>query len=172
MKKLIMTLLGVLMTLPMFSRDFEFLYKGQRLTYTILDEEACTCQTKAGWEDSTSVNAGHSVGGDVTIPSTVKFEGKDYTVVAIGAYSFYYCDLITSVTLSSSVKEIGSCAFSRCSGLTSFIIPDGVSMIKSGTFSQCTGLTSVSIPDSVTEIGAYAFSTCTGLTSITIPPFV
>ena len=48
-------------------------------------------------------------------------------------------------------------AFYWCSMLTSVTIPDSVTAIGGYAFYNCTGLTSVTIPDSVTSIGNRAF---------------
>ena len=37
--------------MPLHARDFTYTYEGQTITYTVLDEEAKTCATKAGGYD-------------------------------------------------------------------------------------------------------------------------
>ena len=90
------------------------------------------------------------------------------TVTSIGAYAFYSCSGLTSVTIGNSVTSIGENAFQGCSGLTSVTIPDSVTSIRGDAFSGCTGLTSIIIPDSVTSIGNKAFGYCSGITSIIV----
>ena len=80
--------------------------------------------------------------GDVVIPSNVTFEGVTYTVVAIGS-AFYNSNLMTSITIPSSVTSIGGNAFYQCIGLTSINIPSSVTSIGNNAFSGCTGLTSI-----------------------------
>ena len=87
----------------------------------------------------------------------------------LGAYVFYGCIGLTSLSIPSSVASIGSSAFSGCSSLTSLSIPSSVASIGSSAFYNCIGLTSLSIPFGVTSIGAYAFYGCSGLTSLTLP---
>ena len=48
---------------------------------------------------------------EVNIPATVKINGKDYNVTAIGNKAFYNYNMIESVTIPKSVKSIGSSAF-------------------------------------------------------------
>lgn len=56
MKKALLMLLGALLALPSLARDFTYTYEGQTLTYTVLDEEAKTCATKAvGCQSMTDV---------------------------------------------------------------------------------------------------------------------
>jgi hypothetical protein len=90
------------------------------------------------------------------------------SVTSIGESAFFYCNVLTSVTIPEGVKNIGENAFYGCSGLTSVTIPDGVTSIDEYAFDRCTGLTSVTISESVTSIGDYAFESCTGLQSFEV----
>ena len=88
---------------------------------------------------------------------------------AVGAFAFYGCNALTSMTLSDRVTAIGKYAFYNCSGLSSIPIPDGVTAIEDSTFYGCSSLTSVTLPDAVTSIGESVFRKCSSLTSATIP---
>ena len=90
----------------------------------------------------------------------------------IGAYAFYGCSSLTSLTLPSNVTKIGESAFEGCSGLTSLTLPSSVTSIGSSAFHGCSGLASLTLPSSVTSIGWSAFSGCSGLTSLTLPSSV
>ena len=107
--------------------------------------------------------------GDVTIPASITYNGKTYSVTSIGNEAFEDCGGLTSVTIPNSVTSIGYGAFSGCSGLTSVTIGNGVTSIVDYAFYGCSGLTSITIPNSVTSIGIFAFSGCSSLTSVTIP---
>ena len=98
--------------------------------------------------------------GSVTIPETVSYNGKVYSVTSIGDEAFRYCRGLISVTIPNSVTSIGYYAFDSCSGLTSVTIPNSVTSIGGGAFSDCSGLTSVTIPNSVKIIGYRAFYDC------------
>ena len=111
-------------------------------------------------------------GGDISIPSTVEYDSKTYSVTGIQDSAFQGCTSLTSVSIPDSVTSIGIGAFYGCSGLTSIDIPDGVTIIQDETFYGCSGLISIDIPDGVTYIGEGAFYGCTGLTSIDIPDSV
>ena len=115
----------------------------------------------------TSKNSYYS--GDITIPSTVTYNGINYSVTSIGDEAFEYCRGLTSITIPNSVTSIGDYVFYGCRGLTSITIPNSVTSIGNFAFGSCSGLTSVTIPNSVTSIGTSAFENCRGLTSITIP---
>lgn len=95
--------------------------------------------------------------GEVTIPSTVSYDGNTYSVTSIAA-AFSTCSNLTSIIIPASVKNIGGSAFKYCSNLTSVTIPDGVTSIGSEAFLECTSLTSIILPESVTSIEFSAFS--------------
>lgn len=114
-------------------------------------------------------NSFNHYSGDITIPETIVYGGKSYSVTAIGASAFRDCSELTYVNLPNSVTSIGHHAFYNCSGLTNIIIPNSVTSISEGTFKNCIGLTNMSIPNSVTSIEKEAFSGCIGLTNFTIP---
>ena len=160
-QKAILLLLSLIASnLPAFARDFEYTYEGQTLTYTVLDEEAKTCETKQGCK----------VSGELVIPSTATDEsGKTYTVTTIGRYAFASCDGLTGgLTIPNSVISIGDAAFWNCSGFTgSLTIGNSVISIGSNAFEGCSGFTGdLTIPESVSSIGTYAFYDCIGLKSI------
>ena len=123
------------------------------------------------------------------------------TATSIGAYAFYGCTDLTSVTIPSSVQSVWNHAFDGCTSLTSVTINSNavasaeygvssnlntrfgnqvtsctfgpeVTAIGKYAFYYCTGMTEVTIPSSVQTIGADAFHGCTGFTSLTIPSSV
>ena len=67
--------------------------------------------------------------GDIVIPTTVDYEGTEYSVTSIGEWAFYYCSSLTSVTIPNSVTTIGNYAFNECTSLTSVTIPNSVTTI-------------------------------------------
>ena len=50
--------------------------------------------------------------GAVTIPASVSYSGKTYSVTSIGLSAFEYCSGLTSVVIPNSVTTIRSSAFS------------------------------------------------------------
>lgn len=158
-KTLLLLLLTLLSATSTTARDFTYTHEGQTLTYTVIDEEAKTCETTQG--DPCTENA-HSISGSLTIPRSA----SGYTVTTIGNYSFYRCYDLTELTIPTSVDDIGNLAFHSCFGLTSVTLP--VSYIGSNAFGSCSGLTSVTFTG-VRSIGNYAFENCSALTSVYIP---
>ena len=84
--------------------------------------------------------------GNLTIPSSVTYNGKTYSVTSIEHDAFYGCTGLTSVTIPNSVTSIGDTAFGKCSGLTgTLIIPNSVTSIGTHPFASCTGITEINV---------------------------
>ena len=146
-----------------FAYDFSAVApSGQTLYYKIVHGGAQVTSQNDDYFNYTTFTA-----GDLTIPSSVTYNGITYSVTSIGNNAFECCAL-TSVTIPNSVINIGDGAFNRCYGLASVTIPNSVTSIGSHAFTWCTDLTSVTIPNSVTSIGFNPFSWCDSLTSITV----
>ncbi len=161
MKKLLFTLLALLMAVPsLWAQDFEV----NGIYYNITDE---TNKTVAVTFLGNSNNYSY-YSGRVVIPERVYYNGTTYSVTEIGSAAFRNCSRLTSITIPNSVTTIGSYAFLNCSGLTSITIPNSVTTIGHEAFSACSGLTSVTIPASVTTIGSLAFCYCSSLIEIHI----
>ena len=107
--------------------------------------------------------------GNVTIPSSITYQGETYTVATIGRQAFYKSNELASVVIPNSVTFIDEGAFESCPNLTTVNIPNGITTISSTTFNGCSSLSSITIPNSVTTIGNSAFYGCSTLTSINIP---
>ena len=155
MKKLFLSLLTVLLPLVAFADAVEIDGIYYILAFDYKEAEVTSNPNKYS--------------GSVIIPSSVSYEGVEYSVTSIGNYAFWHCSSLSSINLPNSVTRIGSGAFSNCTSLTSFIIPNSVTRIGSSAFSNCTSLTSFIIPNSVTRIENNTFTSCSSLTSVTIP---
>ncbi len=59
--------------------------------------------------------------GAITIPSTVSYNGVNYTVTTIGGWAFDGCSNLSMVTISDSVSLIRNSAFTGCSQLDTVI---------------------------------------------------
>ncbi|MBR2293551.1 MAG: leucine-rich repeat protein [Clostridia bacterium] len=105
------------------------------------------------------------VGTDTALTLPETYNGESYQ---IGAYAFYRCECLTSVTIPNSVTSIGSNAFNGCSSLTAITIPNSVVRIEWEAFCYCSSLKNVTIGTGVKYIGLRAFMR-TDLESIVLP---
>ena len=151
---------------PSFAHDFEV----DGFYYNITNETEKS--VAVSYKGSSISEVENEYTGCISIPESISYNSKTYSVTSIGYAAFYKCSGLTSVTIPNSVTSIGSSAFRGCTGLTSVTIPNSVISIGNYAFQDCPGLTSVTIPDSVTSIGNDAFHGCTGLTSVIIPNLV
>ena len=112
--------------------------------------------------------------GNITLPSSVTYNGTNYSVTAIGNYAFFGCSGLTgSLTFPNTITTIGVNAFTSCSGFTgSLTLTNHVTGIGANAFDGCNFTGSLVIPNSMTSIGYYAFNGCGGFTSLIIPASV
>lgn len=80
---------------------------------------------------------------NLSIPSTISYNGETYTVTKIGRDAFKNCGNFTSVTLPVSLEVIDDYAFYSCTGISSITIPENVTLFNESVFTGCTSLTSV-----------------------------
>lgn len=97
--------------------------------------------------------------GKVTIPSTITYNGKTYTVTQISSQAFGGCTELTDVVIPSTVTRIGNGAFANCPSLKTItvswntpVIVDA-SILDNDTYSH----TSLIIPDGT--LAAYSITT-------------
>ena len=109
--------------------------------------------------------------GDITIPETVTFEGKTYTVVGVGPEAFRYCTGLSSISLPASLRYIGNYAFTSCNKLVEIDLSKTQQLTSIGyeAFYNLSNLESIDLPNTLTSIGTSAFSRCYKLKSISIP---
>ena len=166
----------ILSTSPRYS--FEFLESSPKDYYALFNKATSPSQTDGNliytfYEDaklaSVTDTTSTDLSGALEIRPVVKSDGNSYKVFSIGNSAFYYCDNLTSITISEGVTSIGNSAFQLCSNLTSVSLPSTLTSIGNSAFQSCSSLTEIEIPEEVTSIGERAFRYCDNLTSITIP---
>lgn len=159
LQKIGMLMAVLLCALSAYAYDFEV----DGIFYHIVSLEDLTCEVTHGgsyWK---------KYKGDINIPETVTYNDNEFSVVAIGNFTFENCDDVTSVSIPNSVTSIGESAFWSCDLLTSIVIPNSVISIGASAFSECRSLVVMDIGENVMSIGDYAFKECTSLSSVTIP---
>lgn len=133
-KSLLIGALGCFFALTANARDIEV----GGLYYSTKSDGTATVRAPLSSETMPS--------GDIVIPASISYDGKDYKVIGIDDNAFAYGYEITDLEIEEGIETIGKNAFFNCSGLTE-----------------------LSFPASVTEIGDYAFNSCTNVTNITFP---
>ena len=138
-----------------------------------------TTELSVSWRESLVESSDDDYSGNVVIPSSVTYDGKEYSVTGIYFGAFLECSSLTSVTIPNSVTSIGMYAFYGCSDLTKIVVASGNTtydsrndcnaIIETASNTLIAGCQNTIIPNSVTSIGNHAFDGCSGLTSVEIP---
>ena len=129
------------------------------ISYLITDKDQCEVDVTYGE---------NRYRGDITIPSKVNHEGREYTVTAIGERAFECCTGLGRLILPKTLRTIRKAAFHE-SSLSYIELPEGLDTIGVGGFIGCTKLTGLTVPQTVTVIDKSAFNSCTNLSSISLP---
>lgn len=132
-----------------------------------IDSIVYNINVKTGFTE-VAANPYHPYTGDIVIPGTITYEGKEYIVTGIGETAFFQRD-IKSITFPNSITSVGRAAFAYCQGLDSVTLPENLTVIRDMLFASCESLRRVVIPEGVTCIENTAFNSCWSLDSLTIP---
>ncbi|KAL9186790.1 hypothetical protein ACHAXT_010510 [Thalassiosira profunda] len=91
------------------------------------------------------------------------------SVAEIGVGAFEHCKNLMEVKLCEGIQRIGENAFFECESLVRISIPPSMISIESGAFCKCGSLLEVELKGGLQSIGANAFNDCASLQSIDIP---
>ena len=127
-----------------------------------------------GWaNDDRSTTPAH-----LSLPSSLSFEGNEYTVKCISTGGFSNCDF-SAIDIPNSIDEIKPEAFMCCINLKEVTLPENITSIQCATFMDCRNLESVkyaheglpedSVNNKITIIENNAFAACYKLKRFTIP---
>lgn len=194
MKKILLSLFALCAATSLWAYDFQ----SGLLYYNILSDSTVevTYQAFSSTSSSNSIDSyigtrnNYSTLTAVTIPETVTYNSKTYTVVAIGKYAFTqsynyrsyssYKDTVcysseqntqlTLINIPKTVKSIGYRAFSYCTALkTVNFVGDGLESIAYEAFKGTSSLQVPSFPQTLKIIrnSAFYYSDLSG--SVTIP---
>ena len=144
MKKRILFLLSLLLTTLMASA-YDIKVDGIYYNFTSDSTVAVT------YIDLSNSYKNEEYKGDIAIPASIAYEGKQYAVTSIGKYAFIRCPSLKSVKLPSSIVTIEDGAFSNCPALESIEIPEGVKEVGEA-FVVCKNLKSIVFPSSITKM--------------------
>ena len=82
-------------------------------------------------------------------------------------YHFYYCERMTSLTLSNNITFIPQSCISFCDSLTSLTVPESVTAMSNRAIYCCRNLETVNVPGGLTQ-AQNLFEGCTKLLNVTI----
>lgn len=103
--------------------------------------------------------------GEITIPSSINYNGEDIIVDFINSDAFANAT-ITKVTIPSTVYFIGARAFYHCENLSEITLPEGLREISVSVFAGCP-FTSLTLPGTLTRIGSYGLEGLSSLQKLT-----
>ena len=152
--------------LPEAKLPYDFCVKNvlntQPIYYHILSEDSA-------WVEITyKQKTGNDYYTDLSILPTVTYDGKEYTIVAIGDSAFNHCKQLTGVSLPETIREIGARAFNDCPKLHTVTLPNQIRSIGTFAFGSCKKITRINIPDSLDVIQEGCFFD-TNIHEVTIP---
>ena len=136
-----LVLLSIAVMLSQMASAYNFMVGG--LCY---DQNSDGTSVTVTYQNSTSPTYSN-LSGALTIPSSITYMNRNFSVTAIGYGAFQGCTGITSVTIPNTVTTIGDRAFEACSGMTAVTIPNSVTSVGNGAFLNCSGLNRVNITD-------------------------
>lgn len=96
--------------------------------YNVMSEELLIVEVISG---------NNPYSGSVTVPSSVTYNKKEYSVTSIGNGAFKDCASLTEITLPEGIVTIGEESFRGCSGLKDISIPRSVKSIEDNAFTGC-----------------------------------
>jgi hypothetical protein len=132
MRKSILLLLSAL-ALTANAYDFQV----GNLYYSVTDATELTCSVDNGEVEYS---------GEIVIPSTVTYKGKELKVTGIVWPTFVHSN-ITAIELSDNMSVIHESQFMDCSLLEKVVIPSSIIRIGGCAFSGCTSLKYVDFED-------------------------
>ena len=120
--------------------------------------------------DQCNTNANYAtLTGNVTIPASVIWNEKEYTVTAVSPNAFSYSQHITSLTFPNTIDKIQYNTAESCPALLRVILPSSIKKIEEYAFADCHKLYEINLPDGLEEIEERAFAGCYDMTTIRIP---
>lgn len=101
--------------------------------------------------------------------NTIRYVTVPNTVESIGAYAFYGCKNLFSVSVGTGVKTIGDHAFNSCTEITGLNLRNTES-VGNYAFYGCTELSDLYMGSALKHIGTRAFWNCKKLNFIKMSP--
>lgn len=131
------------------------------------DSDSFTFKTLTTSTVAVTASTAFEYSGALTVPTTVMYDGRTYTVTEIDRLAFKDCVGLTEITLPASVIYISQMAFDGCTALSKITMP-GVKSIRDAAF-QNTAIAEITFPESLTSMFNAVFCGCKKLKSVQIP---
>ena len=129
-RNILVCVLALLLPCLAVAHDFEV----DGIYYNITSEEKKTVEVTSP-SDKRIVDGGYKFYRDVVfIPEKVNYDGKEYTVTAIGEKAFEYNYELLSIVMPNTIRSIKEFAFNGCINLKSLTISSEVSEIGDYAF--------------------------------------
>jgi hypothetical protein len=140
MKNNVIVYFVFMLIMPGCMMAHDFVVDG--ICYNVTSEKDLTCEVTFFADGSGAIKQGF-YRDVVFLPETVNFDGREYTVTAIGESAFSLNDELLSVVMPSTIVSIGQFAFSACLKLKSLTIPRNVNEIGDFAFTVMPSLETV-----------------------------
>lgn len=171
------TKLGVLVLLYFYSiavGAYDFEVDG--IYYNVTSITELTVETTNNASNPNTYGEGdnsyYRSNGEITIPSTVLYNGSTFRVTAVGDGTFKKCTSLRYIHIPNTITVVGGSAFSECANLQEFVFPNSVTSIGYGCFYNCQKLSKLIFPEGLKTIPDHCCYYCSSLTEITIPSSV
>ena len=117
------------------------------ICYNVTSEKDMTCEVTFN-SDKIVNNTYKSFYKDiVVVPEKVTYDGKEYTVTAIGENAFNHDDELLSVLLPSTIESIGMGAFRFCPKFKSLTLPANVRQVNNFAFMSLPSLEHLAVEE-------------------------
>lgn len=135
---------------------------GSNVTAQKVDAVITTGQESPG----ILVNDSLFYAGDIVIPATVEYNGKNYKVTSIGGV--FKGSKITSVEVADGIATVSRGCFQNCYELKSAKLPSDLVTWNGDLFKNCVLLEEFTIGGKAKEVASSQFAGCSSLRKITI----
>lgn len=105
----------------------------------------------------------------LSVPNVLSSVTIPSSVCTIGDYACYANTNLTGLVIPSSVTAIGDYAFWGCTSLLSVVLREGLLRIGEDAFYGCKMLSELLLPDGLVEVGDYSFTGCKKLALVRFP---
>lgn len=104
--------------------------------------------------------------GKLTLPTSVEYRGKTFTVTMLGTKALLGKSELIEVIIPDSYNFLQANAFDGCVNLRNVVLSDSITTMDVSCFQNCTQLEKIKLPSKLNYLGQNCFSSCTSLKEI------